>query len=430
MKKNFISILIVALLPFVSLAQKPVPQKPRILISTDIGGTDPDDNQSLAHLLMYSDKFDIEGLVSSPSYGEGSKKEILRMIDLYEKDLPKLLAHQAGMIPAQKLRDVTRQGQKGRATYAGFATATEGSDWIIRCANKKADSPLWVLCWGGLEDLAQALHDDPGIQKNIRVYWIGGPNKKWSANAYAYIASHFPNLYFIEVNASYYGFFSDNHAIDEVKKTDYYNKYIRGAGNLGADFINYYKGEVKMGDTPSLLYMMDGDPAKPERESWGGSFEKTQRSARVTYNRTTSVKDTVAYCTVVEFSFNGPRISKPEGSICFYMETPYKDGNQKWAGYYLGNGKYGLRFIPKQAETIKYTITSDLPELNKGSGALVVTNSWPGRRHATDYRLGNSWYTDKADPSLYDGRIQGGVTVAKWRQAVLADWAERWSWLK
>ena len=28
------------------IAQKPVPVKPRILISTDIGGTDPDDNQS------------------------------------------------------------------------------------------------------------------------------------------------------------------------------------------------------------------------------------------------------------------------------------------------------------------------------------------------------------------------------------------------
>jgi hypothetical protein len=66
------------------------PIKPRIIISTDIGGTDPDDNQSMTHMLMYSDMFEIEGLVSSPSYGDGSKAEILRMIDLYEKDLPQL----------------------------------------------------------------------------------------------------------------------------------------------------------------------------------------------------------------------------------------------------------------------------------------------------------------------------------------------------
>lgn len=31
-------------------AQKHVPSKPRILISTDIGGTDPEDNQSMRHL--------------------------------------------------------------------------------------------------------------------------------------------------------------------------------------------------------------------------------------------------------------------------------------------------------------------------------------------------------------------------------------------
>lgn len=72
------------------MGQQPIPVKPRILISTDIGGTDPDDNQSMAHFLMYSEMFDTEGLVSSPSYGHGSKQNLLDMIDLYEKDLPKL----------------------------------------------------------------------------------------------------------------------------------------------------------------------------------------------------------------------------------------------------------------------------------------------------------------------------------------------------
>ena len=67
-------------------------QKPRILVSTDIGGTDPDDNQSMVHLMMYSDLFQLEGIVSSPSFGNGSKEEILRMIDLYAEDYPKLSA--------------------------------------------------------------------------------------------------------------------------------------------------------------------------------------------------------------------------------------------------------------------------------------------------------------------------------------------------
>ncbi len=33
----------------------------------------------MTHLLMYGNRFTIEGLVSSPSYGNGSKEEILRM---------------------------------------------------------------------------------------------------------------------------------------------------------------------------------------------------------------------------------------------------------------------------------------------------------------------------------------------------------------
>lgn len=122
------------------LAQQPVPVKPRIIVSTDIGGTDPDDNQSMIHLLMYNEKFDIEGLISSPSYGEGSKEEILRTIDLYEKDLPKLQKHIPGLASPKYLRSITKQGKKGAAPYDGFTTSTEGSDWIIKCALKKANS--------------------------------------------------------------------------------------------------------------------------------------------------------------------------------------------------------------------------------------------------------------------------------------------------
>lgn len=412
------------------MAQKPVPIKSRILVSTDIGGSDPDDNQSMAHLLMYSEMFSIEGLVSSPSYGSGSKEEILRMIGLYEQDLPKLQKHQKGFPKPNYLRSISKQGRKGNAPYLGYTTATEGSNWIIKCAKKKSPQPLWVLAWGGLEDLAQALHDAPEIQSKIRVYWIGGPNKKWSANSYAYIAENFPNLWFIEVNSSYYGFFSDNNAIDSVKSSDYYDKYIQGAGQLGKDFKSYYNGEVKMGDTPSLLYMMDGDPNQPNRESWGGSFDQINQSSRVVFDRITNITDTVAFCTIVEFHIKGPEINIPADSVCFWMETPYKNNTQKWAGYYLGNGQYAIKYAPKQAEVLSYKFTSDIPNFPKQEGKLVVENLWPGKPHATDYKLGANWYTDKADPQLYDGKIQGGRTISKWRTSVLLDWAKRWEWLK
>jgi hypothetical protein len=412
------------------VAQKLVPQKPRILISTDIGGTDPDDNQSMAHLLMYADRFQLEGLISSPSYGKGSIAEILRMIDLYEKDLPKLKKHTKGYPSPEFLRSITKQGRHGSVPYKGYLSATEGSNWIIKSAKKKSGQPVWVLVWGGLDDVAQALHDAPEIQSKLRVYWIGGPNKKWGANSYSYIASNFPKLHLIEVNSSYYGFFSKSDLLDEINSSNYYEKHIRGAGELGKDFKNYYQGEIKMGDTPSLLYMMDGNPENPTKASWGGQFTTISQSPRVIFDRSTTLSDTVAFCTLVEFHFKGPEISISKDSACFWMETSYKDHVQKWPGYYLGQGNYGLKYVPKQAETISYRFSSMIVGIALSPGQLVVTNTWPGKKNPMDFRLGDYWYTDKPELNLYEGKIQGGKTVHRWRDDVLNDWAKRWEWLK
>lgn len=410
-------------------SQKLPPTVPRILISTDIGGTDPDDNQSMTHLLMYNNKFEIEGLVSSPSYGNGSKQEIIRMVDLYGQDLPKLQKHQSGFASPEYLRSISKQGYHGNVSFIGYSKPTEGSEWIVKCANKKSSKPLWILCWGGLEDLAQALHDSPDIQNKIRVYWIGGPNKKWSANSYAYIAANFPNLWFIENNSSYYGLFSHSDEPDSVKMSDYYNKFIQDKSSLGRDFINYYKGEVKMGDTPSLLYMMDGDPNNPGRESWGGSFEKFNFSPRTVINRTTTLKDSIAFCSIIEFRFSVPNIKAEKESIYFWMEVPYGKEVQKWPGYYIGNDVFAIRYIPKKAEVLNYKFSSSIEELNGKTGTLAVYNLWPGEKNENAYLLGDNWFTDRHDKDLYFGKIQGGKTVSKWREEILLDWAERWSWL-
>lgn len=415
---------------FPVLSQQAVPQKPRILVSTDIGGTDPDDNQSMIHLLMYNEKFDIEGLVSSPSYGEGNKKEILRTIDLYEKDLPKLQARIKGLASPDYLRSVTKQGRLGRAAFKGYSTPTEGSDWIVKCALKRDKRPLWILVWGGLEDVAQALHDKPEIQKNIKVFWIGGPNKKWSADSYAYVAQNFPNLWFIESNASYYGFFSNNVA-EHLNEVNYYKNYIREAGFLGKEYKdNHYQGRLKMGDTPSLLYMMDGDPNNPLKESWGGSYIKIGRSPRILFDRNTTVKDTVPVFSVLEFHFKGPVVAISEDKPCILMTVQAEIGEQKWEGYYRGNGNYVVRYSPKRTETLHYTVTSDIKGFKEQRGAFFVSNKWPGKEYKTDYRLGANWYSDRPNPELYDDIWQGGKTVLKWRADVLLDWAKRWDWIR
>ena len=43
----------------------------RVIVSTDIGGTDPYDFQSTVHFLVYADCFDIDGIIAvRPSGGD------------------------------------------------------------------------------------------------------------------------------------------------------------------------------------------------------------------------------------------------------------------------------------------------------------------------------------------------------------------------
>ena len=190
--------------------QQPVPKEERarhrVLVSTDIGGSDPDDFQSMVHFLVYADLFDVEGLVSSP-WSKGRKRHILEVIDQYETDYPNLRTWSDRYPTPDDLRSITKQGETEFAVGAGYNRSTEGSNWIIECARRDDPQPLYVLVWGTIEDVAQALHDDPSIKDKLRVYFIAGPNKKWSPAAYNYIEKNHPDLWMIENNSTYRGWF-------------------------------------------------------------------------------------------------------------------------------------------------------------------------------------------------------------------------------
>ncbi len=426
MKMNKLTLIIpICFMATLSLAQGPMSSKPRVVISSDIGGTDPDDFQSMIHLLMYADIFEIEGLISSP-YGDGRKGHFIEMIDLYKKDL-KDLRRQAPELPkAEYLKGICKQGTISGAPFKGYQNATEGSDWIVKCAKKQSAQPLWILVWGGLEDLAQALYDAPEIKDKVKVYWIGGPNKKWSANAYSYIAGNHPDLWFIEANATYRGWFMDKDSPEKVHGDAYYNNFIKGRGALGQNFKNHYNGRIKMGDTPSLAYLMNGDPNSPEGESWGGSFVPINRSTRYVFERNTTKEDTIVAYGIIEWIFKGPVKNIPEDSVCFTIKIQ----GQVWPGYYLGDGRYGTRYSSKRTELGNYESFSKIQELDGQKGQYVSITPWPGKPGGSDYILGKNWYSDRSDINLYIDGQQGVKTVSKYREEFLMDWAERWGWLK
>lgn len=247
----------------------------RVLISSDIGGSDPDDIQSFIHFLMYADLFDIEGLVSSPPH-RGRAADFLNVIDLYEKDYPKLRARSDKFPAAEDLRSIVKQGATDKAPSTGYSQATEGSRWIVECAKRSDPRPLHVLVWGSITDVAQALYDNPEIKAKLRVYFIAGWNQAQCPDSYNYIDNQHKDLFMVYSGTTFRGMYMGGDQSGDLGNQSFIDRHIQGRGYLGDLFatLRTNTGGIKMGDTPSLLWLMRGNPADPTRASWGGRFVK------------------------------------------------------------------------------------------------------------------------------------------------------------
>ena len=116
---------------------------------------------SLVRFLLYSNQFDVEGLVATTSTWMKARVRpdvILSVLDAYEKVQPNLLKHAPGFPTAAALRAVVAPGQPAYGMEAvGDDKTSPGAELILRAAERADPRPLWVLAWGGTNTLAQAL---------------------------------------------------------------------------------------------------------------------------------------------------------------------------------------------------------------------------------------------------------------------------------
>ena len=162
-------------------AGAPVEGRRRVIVSTDIGGTDPG-------------RLPVDGAL--PPLRRHVRRRGARLVALRPRPAR---AHPPGHRPLRAglpepedairprypapdaLRAITKQGAIESAAPAGLrARRPRAPTGSSRAARRADPRPLYVLVWGGIDDLAQALHDAPDILPKLRVYFIGGPNKMWS----------------------------------------------------------------------------------------------------------------------------------------------------------------------------------------------------------------------------------------------------------
>jgi len=247
----------------------------RVVLSTDIGGSDEDDIQSMIHYLLYCDLFDTEGIISSPP-GKGRTKDILEVIAAYEKDYPNLRTYSDKYPAPDYLRSISKQGATAPAPETGYSHSTEGSKWIVHCARKDDPRPVYVLVWGAITDVAQALHDDPGIKEKIRVHFIASWNQRQDQNAFRYIDEHHSDSWLIHNDTTFRGWYTGGEQSGDLGNRSFVDAHVKGHGSLGKYFAPLKGGSIKMGDTPTYAYLLRGTPGEPTADSWGGRFVAKQ----------------------------------------------------------------------------------------------------------------------------------------------------------
>jgi hypothetical protein len=288
----------------------------------------------------------------------------------------------------------------------------------VRCARQSDARPLYVLVWGGIDDLAQALFDAPDILPKLRVYFIGGPNKMWSVNAYNYLEEHHPKLWIIEANATYRGWFVGGNQTGQWGNTAFVTAHIAGQGALGDFFARQLKGTIKMGDTPSVGWLLRGTPEDPSQPSWGGQFVRIWDGRKTVFQRLTTEADQAEVFGVVEFALPVPAgmTRSHTAKLIFDNRIPAVAVND--------GSVLRCRFSPRDAKVWPYVIRSDFAELDGKAGKLTAVPP-PAERVRRHSAAHPNWWIDDPNPDVAEGVHSGAKSVNRWREEFLRDFSAR-----
>jgi hypothetical protein len=263
--------------------------KKRVIVLSDIEA-DPDDTQSLIRFLLYSNQWDIEGLVATTSIHQKSSvfpESMHKILKAYQKVQPNLLVHEKGYPSYESLKALVK---KGLPVYGmegvGKGKDSEGSEWIVQQLIKKDDRPIWFSIWGGPNTLAQALYkiketysaqEAAKIYQKVRIYTISDQD-----DSGPWIRKTFPDIFFVVTPgysysyATWLGMSTNAPGTDrESVSNNWLAKNIQqGHGPLGALYPDVAYGME--GDTPAYLGLIENglnNANHPNIGGWGGRYE-------------------------------------------------------------------------------------------------------------------------------------------------------------
>ncbi len=270
------------------------PAKPRVIATTD---GEVDDRCSMVRFLLYTNEWDVRGLVYSSSKhhwkGDADHPEkhwepvswLERQLDAYEEVYENLKQHDPDYPAPEYLR---AQVFVGNIALEGDMDApTPGSDRIVEVLLEDDNSPVWLQAWGGPNTIARALktiqEEHPERIKDVttktRLYLISLQDSTYKN----YIEPEWPGLQTLQSGSVSYGAIAYRwpevqpgevqRFFDSAWMTDH---ILEGHGPLCAMYEANRDGSFRSeGDSPAFLHLIPAGLRSTENPAfggWGGRF--------------------------------------------------------------------------------------------------------------------------------------------------------------
>jgi hypothetical protein len=166
-------------------------KKPRVIVTSD---GEIDDECSMVRFLLYTNEWDVEGIITSSSqyHWHGHRWAgddwLDPYLEAYSEVYPNLVKHDAEFPTPDYLKSIAFLGNV--ETEGEMDSITPGSQHIVKVLlDESDDQPIWLQAWGGTNTIARALktieEDHPEkmeyVANKIRFFFIWEQDSTYQA---------------------------------------------------------------------------------------------------------------------------------------------------------------------------------------------------------------------------------------------------------